>query len=300
MEETKGLLIINPCSGKGKAKKCAQKIKTLFGKSGYDMELVFTSKRGDAEKLAKEASGVDIIVCVGGDGTLNEIVNGLMANENKIPVGYIPMGSTNDFASSIGIPKNYKKAVKFIVSGKDKELDICKFNNRYLAYVGAAGLFTETSCSTSQKIKNRLGRFAYFLFGIKELFNKKKVHLKFKIENEIIEDDFLFVAIGNTRQIGGVLKFKGNVVQLTDGFFELLLIKYPKNIFQLSRAVKLYNRKLWDTETLRMIHAKEVTVYDEDNVLWTLDGEKYLGKEKEHRVKLVPKALTIRIAKDEI
>lgn len=104
MEETKGLLIINPCSGKGKAKKYAQKIKELFGKAGYDMELVFTSKRGDAEKLAQEASGVDIIVCVGGDGTLNEIVNGLMANENKIPVGYIPMGSTNDFASSIGIP----------------------------------------------------------------------------------------------------------------------------------------------------------------------------------------------------
>lgn len=300
MGNKKGLIIVNPCSGKGKAKKCAPKIKTLFENANYQMELYYTQSQGDAERKTAQTSGIELVVCVGGDGTLNEVVNGLMQNKNKISVGYIPMGSTNDFATSIGIPKNYKKAVKFILDGQDKALDICKFNDRYLTYVSACGLFTETSCSTSQKIKNKLGRFAYFLFGIKELFNHKKTHLKIEVNNEIIEDDFLFVAIGNTRQIGGVLKFKGNIVQLTDGYFELLLIKYPQNIFQLSKAVKMYNRKLWDTDTLRMIHAKELTIYDEENVLWTLDGEKYLGESKEHKVELIPKALTIRIARDEI
>lgn len=300
MEKQKIKLIINPTSGKGKAKKSTPKIIQLLTEGGYDVTLFETKGRGDATNFAKTCEDENMVVCVGGDGTLHEVVNGMMQRETQVPLGYIPMGSVNDFARSAGISKNIKKSISTIVNGKSYPIDVCQFSNEYFIYVSAAGIFAKTSCSTSQKLKNKLGKLAYLLLGIKEFFEYKKMHLKIVADGQEYEDDYLLVTIGNTKSIGGLLKFKGNFVQLDDGYAELLLIKYPKNVFQLARAVRKYNSHCWNSEILRFLHVKNVQVYDRNNVLWSLDGEKYNGSSEDniYNIEIKHRAIQIRVDAD--
>lgn len=266
-------LIINPNSGKGKAREITEKIKERFEKEGFCVDLRLTEKRGDAEQWAFDDDGEELVSCVGGDGTLHETVNGLMKRERKVPVGYIPMGSVNDFARSAQIPRKWKRAVDNIINGEDAFIDVGKFNNEYFTYVAAAGIFTKMAYSTSQKLKNKLGKAAYLLLGIKDLFEYRKMHLKIDVDGTIYEDDFLFVGISNTKSIGSIVKFKGSFVQLNDGNLEVMLIKYSRNLFELAKGVHYYSRKRWNTDIFKFIHGKSIKVYDRNNVVWTLDGE---------------------------
>lgn len=273
MDNKKLKLIINPNAGKGKAEKLASKIKEKFEESGFIVYLKLTEKRDDATNFAKQEEGEGLIVCVGGDGTLHEVVNGVMMRDSRVPIGYIPLGSVNDFARSVGIPKRWKRAVKNIIEGSNHDIDVCKFNDTYFTYVAAAGIFTKMAYTTSQKLKNKLGKIAYFIIGARDIVDYQKMHLKVEADGIIYEDDFLFVAVANTRSIGSIIKLKGPYFRLNDGQFELLLIKYPKNVFKLARAFKYYNSGKWNTDDFRFIHAKEVRVYDRNNVSWVLDGE---------------------------
>lgn len=290
-------LIINPNSGKGKAREISEKIKERFESSGFQVDLRFTAKRGDAEQWACEDDLEELIACVGGDGTLHETVNGLMKRERKVPVGYIPMGSVNDFAISAKIPRKWKKAVDNIINGVDVSIDVGKFNDTYFTYVAAAGIFTKMAYSTSQKLKNKFGKIAYLLLGIKDLFEYRKMHLKIEVDGTIYEDDFLFVGISNTRSIGSIVKFKGSFVQLNDGNLEVMLIKYTRNLIELAKGVHYYSKKRWDTDIFKFLHGKEIRVYDRNNVVWTLDGEGSdalgdVGRITE--IKIIEKGLTLR------
>ena len=169
MEKRKLLLIINPRSGKEKASKLRDDIIRRFEDANFSVQLMETQKKGDAVDFAKMATSNQLVVCVGGDGTLHEVLNGIMQSGNGATLGYIPMGSVNDFALSVGIPRNYKKAINCIVNGTEQNIDVCKFNDEYFSYIAAAGLFTKASYSTSQKLKNKIGKIAYLLFGIKKL-----------------------------------------------------------------------------------------------------------------------------------
>jgi len=288
------LIIANPCSGKGKAKKIAPKVLSELQNEGYNATLKYTSKRGDAVNLASEF-GYDIVVAIGGDGTLNEVVSGIVGSGNKdVVLGYIPLGSTNDFARSIGIPSNWRKALNVVICGVEKTIDVCRFNDRFFSYVAAHGIFAETSCSVSQKLKNKIGHLAYILLGVKEVFRKNNYPIKIEVDGRLIEDTYAFLGFGNTKSIGGILKFKDEYVEMSDGLFEILLIKYPKNLWQLSRMIKRFNRSEWQGDGLEMLHAKSVKLFTNEPMLWSLDGEKFVI-DKDSVIESMPNAVKIKV-----
>lgn len=294
MEKEKLVIIANPCSGKGKAKRIAPKVLKEFLSAGLDAGLMFTEKRGDAERFAFETDA-DIVVAIGGDGTLNETISGVIKNPKKnISLGYIPMGSTNDFARSMGLPTKWKKGVEVITAGNNKKIDICKFNERYFSYVAAYGMFAETSCSVSQRLKNKIGHLAYILLGVKEVFRKNNYPVKIEVDGKLIEDTYAFVGFGNTKSIGGILKFKDEYVEMSDGLFEVLLVKYPKSLWQLSRMIKRFNKSEWQGDGLELIHAQKVKLYVDKQMLWSLDGEKYVLNE-DSEIEIIPHAIQIRV-----
>lgn len=294
MEKERLVIIANPCSGKGKAKKIAPKVLDEFLSTGFDAKLLFTEKRGDAERFALEADA-DVVVAIGGDGTLNETISGVVKNQKKdISLGYIPMGSTNDFARSMGLPTKWKKSVEVIATGNNKSIDICKFNERYFSYVAAYGMFAETSCSVSQKLKNKIGHLAYILLGVKEVFRNNNYPVKLEVDGNLIDDTYAFVGFGNTKSIGGILKFKDEYVEMSDGMFEVLLVKYPKSLWQLSRMIKRFNKREWQGDGLELIHAKKVKLFVDKQMLWSLDGEKYMV-DKESEIEIIPQAIQIRV-----
>ncbi len=298
MEKKKLVLIINPNSGKRKAYKLTPKIVKLFEEAGFLVDLKQTKKRGDAERFAGEVGADELVVCVGGDGTLHETLNGVIKSGKGAILGYIPMGSVNDYAMSLGIPKNYKKAIKCIVEGEPQVVDACKFNDEYFSYISAAGLFTKCSYSTSQKLKNKIGKLAYILFGMRELFECRKMRLRFDVDGVEVEGDFLIVAVTNTHSVGGIVKFNNGFVKLNDGLMELMLLRYPKHFFQLAKAVRIFKKKNWNSDIMQFVHAKNVRIYDRNKVMWSLDGEAFSGEFSEDNVtniSIVPDAVKIRV-----
>ena len=288
------LLIVNPCSGRGKSKKVSPKILRAFEDAQYNVTMKYTQKTGDATNFAAE-QGYDVVVAVGGDGTLNETISGIVGSGRKdVSLGYIPMGSTNDFARSMGLPSCWRRAVKVVIEGEEKEIDVCRFNDRFFAYVAAHGIFAETSCSVSQRLKNKLGHFAYVLLGVKEVFRKNNYPIKIEVDGEIIDDTYAFLGFGNTKSIGGILKFKDEYVEMSDGLFEVLLVKYPKNLWQLSRMIKRFNRSEWQGDGLEMRHAKSVRLYTDQDMIWSLDGEKYVVGH-DSVIENLPKAIKLRV-----
>lgn len=293
MEKSKVLIIANPCSGKGKCQKIAPKVQKELESNGYEVSLLFTQKQGDAKSFAA-SSTEGLIICIGGDGTLNESINGLVNSKSEASVGFIPLGSTNDFGSSLGISKNWKKALKSIINGKDRELDLCKFGDRYFTYVAAHGMFAKTSCTTSQKLKNKIGHLAYLFLGVKEVFRKNVYHIKMSVGDKAIDGEYAFVGFGNTKSIGGLLKFQDDIVQMSDGLFEVLLVKYPKSLWQLSRMLKRLYHGQWAGDGLEMYHTSRVELFADKEMLWSLDGEVHVVNE-DTIIQVVPSAIKIRV-----
>ncbi len=290
----KVLIIFNPCSGKRKSKKHLADIVDLFCKSGYICTVHATQCQGDATTLVREtAANYDRIVCVGGDGTLNEALAGLVSAGSNIPIGYIPTGSTNDFAHSLGIPTKIKKSTQLTLEGTPHTFDIGKFNDRYFSYVASFGAFTRTSYSTSQSIKNALGHTAYILSGIKELGNIKPIYMKFNIDGEEeFEGEYIFGAISNSTSLGGILTLDPNIVDMNDGLFELLLVKAPKNILDLNECIAALTSKKYNSRMLIFKTASCIKVIAPENVDWSLDGEYQQGTEN-ILIKNIPNAFRL-------
>lgn len=269
------LIIINPVAGKMRSQKALFHIVDYFCRHDYVLTVQTTRGKNDAKELVLEyATDKDLIVCAGGDGTLNEVISGLMQLNARPAVGYIPTGTTNDFASTLKIPKNIKPALKKIIAGTPFSLDIGKFGaDRYFSYIASFGIFTETSYTTPQSVKNLLGHFAYVLEGIREIAALKTHTIAMNCDDQQIEGDFIFGAISNSKSIGGVLKLSDEKVSLSDGLFEILLIRAPKNIAELHSILSSIYTQKFDSPLVQFIQAKSISVTTEGRLAWSLDGE---------------------------
>ena len=272
---------MNPCAGTKKANKYLTDILVLFGKNGYNNTVYLTEAPGDAKRYTKEnAKNFDLIVAIGGDGTFNEVVAGVLKSGADVEIGYIPAGSTNDFANSLKLSKNILKAAEDIMNGTALEIDMGSFNGRIFSYVASFGAFTEASYKTPQNIKNTLGHLAYAFEGIKDITNLKSKHLRFIADGTVIEDDFIFGAICNSTSVGGVINLDPKIVDLSDGLFEVLLIRLPKDLFELNEIVVALSTKKYKTKMITFVSAKDIVIETSENINWTLDGEYAYGEAK--------------------
>lgn len=281
MENKKLLIITNPRSGKAKIKNDLLKIIQIFSEADFEVTVYPTKRQGDAILKAQslKSGEYDRIVVCGGDGTLNEVITGIMRKGLECTLGYIPYGTLNEWSSSLNISRNPTIAASDIVTGREADLDIGKFNDRYFSYTASFGAFTEASYSAPQEIKNVLGQAAYFFEGIKSLSNIKPIHLKIKCDDREIDDDFLFGAVSNSMSVGGIVKFNDSVVKLNDGKFEVLLIKNPTTILQFQSIVDGILRKDLSRDGIEFFHTHEITISGGKDVPWTLDGEFSEGKD---------------------
>lgn len=270
--------VMNPCAGMRKANKVLPDILAQFNRAGYEVTVHITAKQGDARDTAcQRAKDMDVIVCCGGDGTFNEVIAGVMASGTDVPVGYIPAGSTNDFASSLGLPADPVEAAKRIVNGTPESYDVGSFGGRYFTYVASFGAFTKTSYTTPQNVKNALGHTAYLLGGIQEISQLRNVHLRLELPDETIEDDFLFGAICNSTSVGGILTLDAKQVDMRDGIFEVLLVRSPKDLMEIAECIQAVQKQTYNCKMMTFRTANKITVYADADMAWTLDGEKEPG-----------------------
>ena len=287
------LMIVNPVSGRGILKQRLWKILETFSAANITTNVIFTGKRGDATEIAKTCpDDIETVVCAGGDGTLNEVISGLMENPTPHKLGYIPVGTTNDLATSLGIPKNPIEATKNIIEGHTEKIDIGSFSGRYFNYVASFGAFTEASYNTTQEAKNILGHFAYVLEGVMSLANIRPYKVKFTFNDTVLEDEFIFGAISNTTSMGGVLKLKDTLVALNDGEFELLVVKTPTNVIQLQKILGEIMTQNFSGDLVKLFHTSHIIVESEEEFDWTLDGECHHGTKKEE-IKNISKAIKL-------
>ena len=273
------LFIVNPCAGQKKAKRYLCDIIEIFNRAGYTVITHITAGSGDGEQACiRYAEQVDLIVCCGGDGTFNETVSGLLKSGRDIPVGYIPAGSTNDFAASLRLSTNILQAAQNIMDGIAVRLDIGTFGGRYFSYIASFGAFTKTSYTTPQSMKNVLGHAAYVLSGIQELSQLRAYPLSFELpDGRVIQDSFIFGAISNSTSVGGILSLASDRVDMADGQFELLLVRAPKDLFELSECVKALQQQTYTCSMLTFLNTSHVKVTAPEDMDWTLDGEQQPG-----------------------
>ena len=294
----KMLFVFNPKAGKGKIKTNLLDIVDIFNKGGYEVIIYSTQKPKDAYEKAKEyESKVDLIVCSGGDGTLDEVVTGVMEKKSSIPIGYIPAGSTNDFANSLFMPKNMLDAASNIMEEEIYRCDIGKFNDQTFAYVAAFGLFTDVSYETSQDLKNILGHLAYVLEGAKRLLDIKAYHMKVTTENGVIEDNFIYGMVTNSRSVGGFKNLTRNV-DMNDGLFEVTLIVQPKNPMEMQEIIRNLINMEDNSDLIYSFKARKLSIEADEDVSWTLDGE-FGGDHEEVCVKNLKQAVDIMVKKPE-
>ena len=272
------LFIMNPYAGQKKANKVLPEILMLFAEAGYEINISMTTGPGNATKLAAERGGrADLVVCCGGDGTLNETITGLLKAGLDVPMGYIPSGTTNDFASSLKLSHNPVQAAKDIIEGSPVAYDVGKFGERYFCYVASFGAFTKSSYAVPQTVKNALGHTAYILGGISELSQIRNEHIRMEIDGEVVEEDFLFGAICNSTSIGGILTLPPDRVDMGDGVFEVMLIRAPRNINEISECILAVQNQAFNCGMITFRPAKTVKITADPFMAWTLDGEKADG-----------------------
>lgn len=276
------LLIVNPLSGQAKMNTKLLKVVEIFSSADYSVTVYPTKAKGDATNhcLTLSDNDYDIIVVCGGDGTLNEVITGIMQKGLNIPLGYIPAGTLNEWSSGLKISRNIEIAAKDILTGQRIRLDIGKFGDKYFSYTSSFGAFTSASYSAPQDVKNVLGQAAYFFEGIKSLAAIKPIRLKCSYEQGEVEGEFLFGAISNSMSVGGIVKFDDSIVKLNDGYFEVLLIRNPDNILKLQPLIDGILRQELNREGMEFFHTKRMTVEAPDGLSWTLDGEYAEGKEQ--------------------
>ena len=295
------LFVINPCAGMRKATKVLPEILSEFNRADYDVHTYVTAGQGDAVGAVERlAPGMDLVVCCGGDGTFNETLTGLIRAGLQIPIGYIPAGSTNDFAQSLGLASDPVAAAREIVEGKPYAYDAGMFADRYFSYVASFGAFTKISYSTPQSVKNLLGHTAYLLEGIQELSQIRKHPVKLTLDGEeVLEDDYLFGAVCNSTSVGGIVTLDPNQVDMTDGKFEVLLIRAPKTLQEISECLLAVQKQQYNSAMMTFRTASHITVEADPSMPWTLDGEKEAGHET-IQIQNLHKAMQIIQKKEEI
>lgn len=268
------LLILNPISGKKTGRRYLADVLEQFCRAEYIPTVFVTTARDDARHLARLHGGTaDLVVCLGGDGTFNEVVAGLLDGGHTTPLGYIPCGSTNDFAASIGLKKTIPAAAAAILNGTPHTYDVGTFGDRHFSYVASFGAFSRASYATPQNVKNALGHLAYLLEGVKELSNIRPWHVRFEVDGTVVEGDYVFGAVSNATSVGGVLTLDPHTVDMNDGLLELLLVKMPRNPVELSECVLALAEQRYDTDAITFISGSDFIVTADPTMEWSLDGE---------------------------
>lgn len=271
----KALFIVNPHSGRGYIKNHLLEIIDTLNKVDYEVTVHITQRRGEAIEVSKNRdSSYELLVCSGGDGTLDEVVTGMIQSGFKTTIGYIPAGSTNDFANSLDLPSSMNEAAQIVAEGNTFPCDVGLFNDDVFIYVAAFGLFTEVSYETPQDLKNVLGHAAYLLEGMKSLSNVDSYKVKVTTDDRVIEDEFIYGMISNSFSVGGFKNItRRNKVELNDGLFEVTLIKRPNNVIELNSILAALVSEKIDTDYMYSFTTSKLVIESEDEIPWTLDGE---------------------------
>lgn len=269
------LFIYNPHAGKELLRPRVSDIVDIFVKAGYEVTIYPTQAYRDAYRKVREydPEEYDLVVCSGGDGTIDEVVSGMMKRKNRNPIGYIPTGTTNDFANSLHIPKGLLKAADNAVNGVVFPCDVGRFNKGTFVYIAAFGLFTDVSYETDQAMKNVLGHIAYLLEGAKRIFNVPSYRVKVSHDGEEFEDEFIFGMVTNSRSVGGFRNMVGKQVVFDDGLFEVTLIKKPKNPIELQEIIAALLIEQIDTKYMYTFKTGYISFESLEEIPWTLDGE---------------------------
>ena len=292
------LFVVNPVAGKMMSAKYMMDILRIFNANDALPTVYTTKSSGDAGRYVEaNAAGYDRIVCCGGDGTFSEVVSGIIKANVNTPIGYIAAGSTNDLARTLGIPTDIKKAAENAVCGEPFGIDIGNINDsKIFTYVASFGLFTKTSYSTPQELKNILGHLAYLLEGVKELSNIKGYNMTIKTDSETVKGEFIFGAITNSLSIGGIFKYPRSRVSLNDGNFEIMMIKRPKDLVELGNIVASMNSGTFNDKNILFIQAPKLFISIDSPCPFTLDGE-YGGDYTEMEIENIKEKVTILLPK---
>ena len=290
----KMLFILNPHAGQRKANRLLMEIIEIFNRADYEVTVHITAKQGDAQEMAQRyAAQMDMIVCCGGDGTFNETAAGVLLSGIDVPVGYIPAGSTNDFANSLKLPTDILQAAHMIACGDTRRLDMGSFNGRYFSYVASFGAFTRASYATPQSVKNALGHVAYLLGGIQELSQIKARPLRFELpDGQVLEDEYIFGAISNSTSVAGVLTLAPDRVDMADGKLELMLVRTPKDAIELADCLVALQRQTYNCAMMTFLSTESLKITAPGDMDWTMDGEREEGAE-EIRVDCMHHALRV-------
>lgn len=294
MSRKRLLFIYNPRSGRGLIKANLTEILDIFSGSDYEIITHATQRRGDAYDMAREYAGegkCDVIVCAGGDGTIDEVADGVMKVGAKTPVGIISAGSTNDFGYSLGIPSDIIAAAQSIFAAHTFACDIAQFNDTFFTYTAAFGTLANVSYDTPQEVKNALGYAAYVLTGMMRLPQIKSYHLKVTYDEKTVEGDYLIGMVVSSNSVGGLRGITGDGVKLDDGLHELILIKKPRKIGDLTHAInEVVTRKFKGGKYLLYARVSEVVFEFDEPVPWSLDGE-YGGQQTKVNIKVINKGI---------
>lgn len=295
MKKKKLLFVFNPHSGKEQIKTKLLKIIDIFTKAGYDVTAYPTQCQADAyEKILSDGADYDHIVCSGGDGTLDETVSGIIRKDLKVTLGYIPAGSTNDFANSLRIPKDMYKAADIAVNGRPFICDVGEMDGKTFVYVAAFGIFTDVSYQTDQGLKNVLGHAAYILEGAKRLGQIESYHVRVEANDEVYEDNWIYGMVSNSKSVGGMTALSGKDVELDDGVFEVMLIRMPKNPIELNETLACLLMQQADFKHVYSFKASEVNFHFDEPTPWTMDGE-YGGLYQDVHIKDHPRRVPIMV-----
>ena len=274
------LFLMNPCAGQKKANRHLAEIIALFNQYGWEVTTFMTTSPGSGREIvAQRARDYQLIVCAGGDGTLNETISGVLDAGSDCPIGYIPCGSTNDFAATLKLSTDIMTAAAEIMEGEAVEYDVGSWNDRYFSYIASFGAFTRVSYTTPQNLKNALGHLAYVLSGIQELPQIRNIPIRLELDGEALEGEYLFGAVSNSTSVGGLLTINPRLVDLRDGKFEVMLVRMVRDTAELAECVAALQNQTYDCAAITFRSVSRLTVHQSPELDWTLDGERAQGSE---------------------
>ena len=296
-ERMRALLIVNAKAGNARGESVIAPCVTALSERGWETTVFTTTCRSDATRIASEyGADAKLLICSGGDGTMNEVIRGLMMldKEKRPTVGYIALGSTNDFAVALRLPKRIEQMIDTAVNGSPMDIDVGCFNGRHYAYLASFGAFTDMSYSTTQEAKNALGFLAYLGSGMNSIANIHPMHTTIKVDGRLIDDEYAFGAVSNTSRVAGVINYTNAAIDLNDGLFEVIFIKYPQNPIEIGRIARAITQGDFDCDLITHFRCSELTVSFDEPVPWILDGE-FVDAGHEVSIKNVPSAIKIMV-----
>lgn len=270
------MMIVNPSAGRGGYRYYFGEAMKILADGGYSIELFFTAGPKEAAKYAAAyAADFDTVACIGGDGTLSEVIGGLMKIPNPPPLGYIPMGTTNDVATTVGIPKNDTiGAARRIVMGEPHPFDVGGFGkDEYFTYIAAFGAFTEVSYATPQDQKRALGHLAYVLQGAQQLGKIEKIPVRVEYDTGVYEGELVYGSMSNSLSVAGIVRLREDMVLLGDGISELVLVQDPGTIDAYGEMISAVLTRSFESNSLKIIQTRRARFTFDRPVAWTRDGE---------------------------